>query len=277
VNVLRNLSAGEVAQRAAELNRGFVKRFAVAVLLHLYYEDLLHEVFSQYLDALRDTVDLFVSVKFRGSVECLDRIKSRFPNCFFLATENRGRDVRPFLMTLREVERFGYRYACKVHGKKSPQRIDGRLWRDALMAPLLASVPRVEAIVMQFESDSALALLAPPGSLCDLSEPEVYRGNAKWLNRLLANLGEYDQIDRYRFQFPAGSMYWFRLEVFRPLLDESVVSLSDFELEAGQLDGTLAHAVERVVGCLASRRGWKMEELREAPEVPFGARGRETA
>jgi lipopolysaccharide biosynthesis protein len=269
-NVLRNLSAGEVATRAEAANRDFVKRSELAVLLHLYYEDLIDPIFSQYLDRLRGGVDLFVSLKFRGSPESVDRIKARFPNCYFVVAENRGRDVRPFLITLREVERLGYRTACKVHTKKSPQFVDGGSRREALMASLLASRTSVESIAKQFEGESELALLAPAGSLCDLSEPETHRGNTQWLNRLLASLGEHDQIGRYRFRFPAGSMYWFRVEVLRPLLDESAVSLGDFELEAGQLDGTLAHAVERVVGCLASRKGWKMRELPEEPVGRFG-------
>jgi lipopolysaccharide biosynthesis protein len=260
-NILRNLSPGEIARRADQLNSGFVKRFETAIILHLYYEDLLDGIFAQYLDNLRDEADLFVTLKFRGQIDCLDRIKARFPNCTFIVTENRGRDIRPFLMALREVDRLGYRYACKLHTKRSPHRVDGESWRGSLMTSLLASDARVRAVINEFEADAALALIAPPGSLCDLSEPEIHLGNLKWLNRLLAGLSEGKQIGKYRFHFPAGSMYWFRVEVFRLLASESLFSFDDFELEAGQLDGTLAHAVERIVGCIASRSGWKMREL----------------
>ena len=260
-NVLRNLSAGPIAQRAEEANRAFVKRTDIAIVLHLYYEDLVDELFGRYLDALRDTVDLFVTVPFLADPAGIDRVRSRYPNSYFVPAENRGRDMRPFLIAMREVERRGYRYACKVHTKKSPQHNDGSAWREALLAALLGSTTRFDSIRAQFESDPRLALLAPPASLRDLAEPDVHRGNVKWLDRLLARLGVQEQIGRYRFPFPAGSMYWFRLEALRPLWDESIVSLQDFELEAGQVDGTLAHAVERVVGCLASRQGWKMREL----------------
>jgi lipopolysaccharide biosynthesis protein len=108
-------------------------------------------------------------------------------------------------------------------------------------------------------------LVAPAGSFWDLSEPDTHHWNVRWLDRLLTRLGEASQVGKYRFHFPAGSMYWFRVEVLRPLLSDSLVSLDDFEMEAGQLDGTLAHAIERVIGCLASRQGWKMEEIPDEP------------
>ena len=45
-------------------------------------------------------------------------------------------------------------------------------------------------------------------------------------------------------------MYWFRMDALSQLLDDDFVSLDEFELEAGQLNGTLAHAVERIIGLL---------------------------
>ena len=260
-NVMRNMVVGAAAARADVLNRSFVKRFDAVVILHLYYEDLIDEIISSYLHDLRDSVDLIVSIKPDTRATSIDRIRRGFQNSLFVVTQNRGRDIRPFLLSVREANRLGYQYVCKVHTKKSPHRIDGEAWREALVTSLLGSRTHVDSVLAAFEADRQLSLLAPPRSLCDLSDPVIHGGNMKWLDLLLERTGAHDQIAKYQFQFPAGSMYWLRLAAFLPLLDEAIVSVDEFELEAGQLDGTLAHAMERVIGLLATFNGFAMREI----------------
>jgi lipopolysaccharide biosynthesis protein len=263
-NVLRNLAISEdkVTLLIRENNANFAKRYDVAVILHLYYEDLIDPIFSTYLSPLMDTVDLFVTVKKDISFTALEKIRRGFPNVYILMTENRGRDIRPFLLAYKEVHRQGYHFACKLHTKKSPHRIDGENWREQLMFSLVASRDQTVKIIKAFLSKEELGLLVPPNSLIDLSVPDIHMGNKKWLDSLLARLHANDKIGKYTFHFPAGSMYWFRISALLPLLDESVISIDDFELEAGQLDGTLAHAIERIIGLLPSRLGYEMCELK---------------
>lgn len=48
-------------------------------------------------------------------------------------------------------------------------------------------------------------------------------------------------------RFPVGSMFWARVAAIRPLLDLALTP-DHFPPEAGQVDGTLAHAIERMLG-----------------------------
>ena len=69
--------------------------------------------------------------------------------------ENRGRDVRPFLVLLETGRLERYRYVCKVHGKKSSDggRMSyiGALWRRRLLFDLLAAPGLADSIVEAFE------------------------------------------------------------------------------------------------------------------------------
>lgn len=64
----------------------------------------------------------------------------------------------------------------------------------------------------------------------------------------------------FKTSFPAGSMFWFRKDALDPLAS-NLLDEEEFELEAGQLDGTLAHSVERVTGAVANAQGFKVVDI----------------
>ena len=82
-----------------------------------------------------------------------------------------------------------------------------------------------------------------------LSDPSVMHHNHPSVNRLSTMLG----LPRRPESFPAGSMFWGRAAAFTPLLDVEE-SLLDFEPELGRIDGTTAHALERLMGAVAEAR-----------------------
>lgn len=60
--------------------------------------------------------------------------------------------------------------------------------------------------------------------------------------------------------FVAGSMYWAKPDVLSPLhalYNEGV----EFEPELGQVEGTMAHAIERIIGIAARSRKYGIKEF----------------
>lgn len=237
-------------------NAGFVKTRRGALVLHLYYEDLREELTTRYLDHAIEHLDLFVTTKPDVDPRALDQLVERFPNSHVAIAENRGRDIRPFVLTLRHVQELGYEFVCKIHTKKSPHRDDGDEWRHALIDPLLAPGAAARAIA-RFDGEPRLGLLAPAGSLLSLAVSETHLGNLPWLDTLLRSLKQNAQIGRYELRFPAGSMFWARTSALADLL---TIDPESFELEDAQLDGTLAHAIERLIGAMVQGRGQEISE-----------------
>ena len=260
-NVLRNYYRDDsVEQLISSNNSRFAKTSDIALVLHCYHEELVPEIVDRYISSYSNAVDVFATVRPDARLECLEYLQNNLDNVLLLREANRGRDVRPFLFVLRKLRELGYKLGCKLHTKRSPQLETGDQWRDSMIGSLLGGGDAIAVAERRFASRESLGLLVPAGSLIDLGIEEVNAGNRVWLDRLLPKIGCADLIGSYRTRFPAGSMYWFRVESLAGL-DDLVLAEDAFELEAGQLDGTLAHAVERLVVLYASIRGYGVEEF----------------
>jgi lipopolysaccharide biosynthesis protein len=260
-NVLRDYHRDPVtAKLIDEINSAFKPANDAAIIFHCHYEDLIPQIFDQYISRIQDA-DLFVTVRNDVSKEVVEDIRCRFPRVFFVCEENRGRDIRPFLIALRRVSAFGYAIACKVHTKKTPQMTGGgEQWRENLFGPLLGSTDSVAKAREIFSREPAAGVLAPRGSVMNLQDRLVHVRNTFWLNRLLYRIQRTDLVGKYAFSFPAGSMYWFRVAALSGLAD-LILQHDEFERELGQADGALHHAVERLIGLYAETRGYKMTEI----------------
>jgi lipopolysaccharide biosynthesis protein len=66
--------------------------------------------------------------------------------------------------------------------------------------------------------------------------------------------------------FFAGSMFWARVKALEPVRKLALRD-DDFEPELGQVDGTLAHAMERVFAMAAQRAGFEIATVEELMQV----------
>lgn len=226
---------------------GFVRRSDAVVILHLYYEDLL----TGFADLLRGApLDAIVTIPDTWTADDLARLRAALPNAYVRVVANQGRDVLPFIQALRLATDLGYDRFCKVHAKRSPHLGDGDQWRDRLTEALLApkAVTRAEAA---FAAEPDLGLLGASFSRMSLDTPDVMHNNRAAVARLAELLGA-----RWNGEtvFPAGSMFWGRTSAFAALLTPDLADYR-FELEMGRIDGTTAHALERLFGALVVAAG----------------------
>ncbi|MFT4170939.1 MAG: glycoside hydrolase family 99-like domain-containing protein [Rhodocyclaceae bacterium] len=259
-NVMREhiSNCSEVEAVVAASQTAFHQRSDVAVLAHLYYVDLV-DVLADAIDASALRPDVFVSVRADITEQELARVRTRLPQAYLVRLRNRGRDMYPLLHLLPQLLAHDYSAVCKVHGKKSLHLRDGDGWRERLFAELLA--PEVAAAAAsRFRHDARLGLSFPDWARTALAEPDRHVLNVGWLSTLLPRLGAGHRVGLFDFDFVAGSMYWFRPHALAPLLNLKLAE-GDFEMELGQIDGTLAHALERLTILCAHQAGYADEAL----------------
>ena len=246
-----------IASRVDEINSKFTKTGNICVVLHLYYEDVAERIVSQYLEPVRDDVDVFVTTHDKISMKMLDYLEERQPGLYVMLSENRGRDIRPFLQILPLLLDNGYEIACKIHTKKSAHRFDGDDQCTRSLESLLNPSRSIQEIVRLFSQNERLGMITPPHTLLPLANPRFHEDNVYWLDKLLIRMGEADQVGKYAFYFPAGSMYWFRVRALAKLADEGFIGLDEFEPETGELVEALQHSIERIISLLVEKAGFE--------------------
>ncbi|SHM87676.1 Methyltransferase domain-containing protein [Caldanaerovirga acetigignens] len=230
----------------------------VAVILHLYYLDLWEEI-STYLGNIKTSFDLYISIPWNAPPHFERIICSKFPQTIVLRTKNRGRDIAPFIELLDLVIKRNYHVALKIHSKKSLVRregdlwkVEGEQWRKDMLIKLLGDSEKIMRIIRRLNGEERIGLIAPKNYIVPLAS---YLGeNNMYLEKLTRRL---EIMIDYNAPFSAGTMFWFKPQALVDLL-KLELDYTMFEPEAGQVDGTLAHAIERLIGQIILAKGYKL-------------------
>ncbi len=232
------------------------------VVVHAWYLEEFDEILAA-LQASRLAFRLIVTTPEETSARVDAVLAVRGIPAEVEIVENRGRDILPFLRVAGRLLDEGEDLVLKLHTKRSMHRHDGSAWRRELLDRLL-SESRASRIADFFANGDDVGMVAPEGHVQPLS---FYWGaNADNVCALCTRLGITEPHTESE-RFVSGSMFWVRLEALRPLLD---AHLDDwlFEAEAGQVDGTFAHAVERVFLACIESAGYRMQTAAAACGEP---------
>lgn len=226
-----------------------------AIALHLYYPDLWPE-FAARLATTDFDHDLFVTIAWRGPETDLliAQIREQFPAAFVLPVPNHGRDILPFFRLVNAGAFDGYRAICKLHTKKSPHRVDGAAWRRHLVDGVLPA-SGAAALLTRFLADRSAAMLVADGQALDA---DSWWGSNRGMTREVLRRIE-SQAALTDMRFPAGSIWWAK-PVIIGMMKALRVTPDMFEPEQGQVDGTLAHALERATGGIVQAAGLRVAQ-----------------
>ncbi len=231
----------------------------VCVIVHAFYPELLAEIF-EYLKRWSTPYRLVITTIPDKAEAVRDELLKHGMEADVLVDENRGRDILPFIRALRSVVKDEH-LILKLHTKKSLHRDDGDAWRKDLLSKLM-SPEKANTIFNSFAQHSDLGLVAPEGHILSMST--YWGSNADTVHRLTKQMGG-DVFLPESTLFAAGSMFYVRASAIQAILDLGLRD-DDFEDEAGQVDGTLAHAIERCFSVATWLSGYYLASS-DSPEI----------
>ena len=244
------LDAGVYFEGTFPSVRPWPKTAQFALVVHVFYLDVW-EKFAAHLSEVNLDLDVIVTVpdapEFDPVAEAI--AAGDVPVSHIQRQPNVGRDVLAFLNLVNSGMLSRYDAVCKLHTKKSPHLLDGDVWREELTDGLLPS-RGVRGMIEGFLADRSAKKLDPDPYLytdnksCAINKPVA--------ERLADQVGL--SLSTGELQFAAGSMFWMKPELINVIRDLGFQA-NQFVLERGQLDGTTAHAFERLTGVLCARAG----------------------
>ena len=240
---------------------------SIAVHVHCYFEDVFATSILKVLRRLPAGFALFVSVT---SAATADRVRQHVAGLTLgeldiRVVENRGRDIGPlFVDFFDKIQK--YDLCLHLHTKKSLEKeAFGTSWLADLNRKLFSSTAFIQNTLRLMQGDPTIGLVGPS------PYPPIRRfmgwgGNHETASKLVRTLGATTPLPPQGaiLDFPAGSFFWFRPSAFGELKRLGLTTKS-FPAEPIPDDGTIAHALERILPAIAATRGARYVEVAPLP------------
>jgi glycosyltransferase involved in cell wall biosynthesis len=231
---------------------------STALHAHFHYPELAEDFLGK-IGASRSRCDLLLSTDESGKARILRHVTSpyRRGEVHIRVLPNLGRDIGAFLTGFGADLLARYQIIGHVHGKRSPSaggQSDpalGERWREFLWQNLLGgSHPMMDVVIGRLAADEKLGFVfAEDPHLCGW---DANRGIAE---ALAARMGMTEALPPF-FDFPVGTMFWARTAALRPLFDLRL-AWEDYPPEPAPYDGTILHAIERLLPLVAHHAGYR--------------------
>jgi lipopolysaccharide biosynthesis protein len=257
-----NEQAERVYLGAASLGQRFARTpgVSVAVVVHLYYPEMWELLLSRLRVVDPSSYDLYVTVTTDKSDAARRVLASCSAKTSVVEVPNRGRDVLPFMKLGPTLAALGYQSVLKLHTKRSTHWDGGEKWLNDLLTGVLPPSPGQIDDVLRTLDLPDTAIVGPANLYVSL--PVHYFANRACLLEVLGDVVSREagrRVDRHpdEYGFFAGTMFWARLDALKSLFDCGY-SAASFEPEKGQVDGTMAHGLERALCVVPELAGRKL-------------------
>jgi hypothetical protein len=228
-----------------------------ALHVHVFFVDLFVDILQRF-EGQSFPLDLLISVPSLEVAEKVGVLLNGYTNGIvdIRTVPNRGRDIGPLLTEFSDTILKKYDVIGHIHTKKSGDVQDsamGQTWFKFLLENLIGKeYPMASTILEKIAGNEKLGLVFP-------DDPWVvgWSGNKKVAEGLADQFGIKELPDRY-FNFPVGNMFWARTEALKPLFFMNL-GWEDYPDEPLPYDGTMLHAVERILPFIVEKTGYQVK------------------
>ena len=239
------------------------KQVFILIQVHIYYIDLLTEIIEK-TNNIPVPFDLYITSdtqEKKNYIENQLKTHSKANKFQVLITQNKGRDVIPLLIQLKNIL-MKYKYLCHIHTKKNGINEEmGRYWQYYLFENLLGNKSIIKQILSDFENHKELGLIFPEHFYASILYAYEYKyQNWYYLNEIFDTLFPNKNLRAGDvMNFPVGNMFWARTQAIYQIFDERIIKL--VPEENGQKDGTILHAIERFWTYLVKLNGFNYKTI----------------
>lgn len=221
------------------------------LIVHAYYENESENIFK----LIKDFVDYDIVITTPKKNIYDQIVKCGLKNWIPLLVPNYGRDVIPFLLTLKVLDINKYTHFVKIHSKRSGHLgVAGARWYCQNIYTLVGN---------KFVTNDICDLMNPNTACLTgvdvIGLDDHYENNKEWLS-YLTNDNYTKSI--YTKGFIPGTMFIGNLKALQ-LIKVKKLHLFKHEEEKGQLDGCLGHALERYFGYTIMTEGGNVLPIKE--------------
>lgn len=231
----------------------------IVVQIHMFYIDTIDETI-QYLNEIPYAFDCYISTDSRKKKNQIEKAFKDTCHCRKCVVEvflNRGRDVAPFLVQMKEYY-AQYDYIGHFHSKKTKTNDHGNEWRKYIFKHLLGNTEYLKRLFYLFEKDDKLGLIMP--EVYPVLEYQAeWGGNKEGVENLLHKMNVNSKLPAVPV-FPVGNMFWAKTQAIKPMF-ECGLTQNDFPEEAGQVNATIAHQIERAWVYIVSASGYSYQKV----------------
>ncbi len=242
--------------------RSILREQKVALIMHLYFDDLLEESLN-LASAIAKEADVYITTNTEEKKKKIEKIFGdlRCNKLCVKVVSNRGRDVSALLIGMREVV-DNYDLICFSHDKKTTQSNPGSVGESfayKCYSNILYNKVYVENIIQLFAENPRMGMAVPPapihGEYRDLYGKN-WGINFKNTQKLCKELDIHVPMSEEKNPIaPYGSVFWFRPVAMRRLFGKKW-KYEDFLEEPLPVDGTISHAIERSYSFVAQAEGY---------------------
>lgn len=240
---------------------------SVCIHVHCFYPELLGEVCAGLLNFPSGSHVVVTVCTEADRQYCSKYLDHHIPHLSndVVLVQNRGRDIAPFIVGCSDVWKK-YDIVLHLHTKRSKHISWGDAWRKYIYDQTMGSKDLIGAILGYFSRNASLGALYPE-NYYDIKKNIIANANTEGVKGALRFL---DIDEKYcSAEFAAGSMAWFRTDSLRSLI-EKIDDIELFESEDGQVDGTFAHALERVIHAQVRSSGYLVHAYSTPIRVSVG-------
>jgi len=222
----------------------------VAMHIHVFYLD----VFEKYLQKLSEIsykIDLFITTDTKDKEQQIIKLYEEKKIIHELKViyifKNIGRDILPWLKIAHLFNE--YNVVGHFHTKKTNWADSwiGDSWIDEI---LISLIEPVDKLINTFYECKNLGIIISDIPFCYKNQlVDTWGGNKEIFNSLWNKMKCQKNLNAYELTYPVmsyGTMFWYRPNALKPLFELNLGE-KDFPNEPFPIDGTIAHAIERLL------------------------------